>query len=128
MTATTNALAMALPYEYDRSRLVAVLRVIEQRINALAFTGAKTTWNPGSIADGDCDTTTLAVPGVREGVKQHCRVAAPYDLQGLQATAHVSADDQVTIVLSNRTGSPVNLDEGEWGVMVETFPVAQSII
>lgn len=108
--------------EYNRAQLAAIFREIEAALNRIIFAGDVVTWNPGDIVDGDTDSTTATVPGAKVGSKQSVRVFPPYDLQGLQVTAHVSADNTVTIVLSNLTGSNVNLDSGEWGVMVEFFP------
>jgi len=118
----TLQVSQQLGAEYNRAQLVAVLQEMERVINRLAFAGGSVTWNPADTADGDEVATTVAVPGVRVGVKHSVRVFPPYDLQDLQATGHVSADDTVTIVLSNSTGSSVNLDEGVWAVMVESYP------
>lgn len=41
-------------------------------------------------------------------------VAAPYDLQGIIATASVTASGQVKVALFNPTGSPVDLASGTW--------------
>lgn len=108
--------------EYNRAQLVAILQEMERAINRLAFAGGSVTWNPGDILDGDEEATTVTVPGVRAGVKHSVKVFPPYNLQDLQATGHVSANDTVTIVLSNSTGGGVNLAEGVWAVMVEAYP------
>jgi len=118
----TLQVAQRLGAEYNRAQLVAVLQEIEKVLNRIVYVGAVVTWNPGDIADGDDDSTTVTVPGVKVGAKQSVRVFPPYDLEELQATGYVSADNTVEIVLTNSTGSNVNLAEGEWGVMVEFFP------
>lgn len=118
----TLQVSQRLGAEYNRAQLVSILQEIEKVVNRIVYVGAVVTWNPGDIADGDDDSTTVTVPGVVAGVKQSVRVFPPYDLQELQATGYVSADDTVEILLTNSTGSNVNLDEGEWGVMVEFFP------
>ena len=46
------------------------------------------------------------------------QVAAGVSLAGLTATAYVSATDTVTVVLSNLTGSPVDLASTTWRVRV----------
>lgn len=66
---------------------------------------------------------TVVVPGVRANVYANVRVFPPYDLQGLDCGGYVSDDDEVTIVLTNDTGSPVNLANGTWRVLVENFPL-----
>jgi hypothetical protein len=118
----TLQVSQRLGVEYNRAQLVSILQEIERAVNRIIYVGAVVTWNPGDIADGDDDSTTATVPGVVVGAKQSVRVFPPYDLEELQVTAYVSADNTVEIVLTNSTGSNVNLAEGEWGVMVEFFP------
>jgi hypothetical protein len=76
-------------------------------------------WNPGDLADGDQETSSsITVSGAELG--DFVLVSAPYDLQGLQATAHVDAADSVKISLVNETGGNVNLVSGTWKVKVLT--------
>lgn len=77
---------------------------------------ATTTWDPASIADGDGETKSLTVTGAALG--DFVQVAAPYDLQDLQATAYVQAADTVEIRLDNNTGGAVDLASGTWKVRV----------
>ena len=75
------------------------------------------TWNPGTIANsGGASLTGLTVTGAALG--DLAIVAAPYDLQGLQATAYVSAANTAVIRLNNLTGGSVTLGSGSWRVRV----------
>ena len=69
-----------------------------------------------SIAQGETQTFTVPVPGAQRG--GHAFVAYTKDLQGLLCTAHVSATDTVSIILSNFTGGSVTLAPGAFKVMV----------
>lgn len=73
------------------------------------------TWNPGTLATGSGATSSgVTVTGVALG--DFARVAAPYDLQGVLATAYVSASNTVVVRLQNQTGSSVTLASGTWRV------------
>jgi hypothetical protein len=75
------------------------------------------TWNPGAIASGGgASLTGLSVTGAALG--DLAIVAAPYDLQGLQASAYVSAANTAVIRVTNLTGSTVTLGSGSWRVRV----------
>ena len=75
------------------------------------------TWNPGAIAaGGGASLTGLTVTGAALG--DLAIAAAPYDLQGLQATAYVSAANTAVIRVTNSTGSTVTLGSGSWRVRV----------
>ena len=76
-----------------------------------------TTWNPGAITNSSgALSSALTVTGAALG--DFAMVAAPYDLQGLDATAYVSAANNVKIRLSNLTGSTVTLASGTWRVRI----------
>jgi hypothetical protein len=78
---------------------------------------ATTTWNPGAITNSSGTlSSALTVTGAALG--DFAMVAAPYDLQGLDATAYVSAANTVKIRLSNLTGATVTLASGTWRVRV----------
>jgi len=78
---------------------------------------ATTIWNPGTIAASSGATSSaLAASGAAFG--DFAIVAAPYSLQGVQATAYVSAADTVVIRLTNLTGAGVTLASGTWRVRV----------
>ena len=76
------------------------------------------TWDPGSIASGAQATTSVTVSRTKVSNGLFVQVAAGVSLAGLTATAYVSATDTVTVVLSNLTGSPVDLASTTWRVRV----------
>jgi hypothetical protein len=110
-----------VPQRYDAGSFVRLLREYSEELTRLTTYAGTTTWDPGSIANGGNATTTVTVPGALTGVLHSVRVFAPISLQGLQATGYVSADETVTIVLSNTTGGAVDLASAEWGVVVENM-------
>ncbi|MDD4616063.1 MAG: DUF2793 domain-containing protein [Alphaproteobacteria bacterium] len=74
-------------------------------------------WTPGTVAAG-AGATSSAVTVTGAALGDLATVAAPYDLQGLQATAYVSATDTAVIRLTNLTGASVSLGAGTWRVRV----------
>ena len=78
---------------------------------------AMTTWTPGAIANAaGLTSSALTVTGAALG--DLAMVSAPYDLQGIQATAYVNAANSVVIRLTNLTGATVTLASGSWRVRV----------
>jgi hypothetical protein len=78
---------------------------------------ATATYNPGTIASGAGQTSSaITVTGAALG--DFVMVTAPYDLQGVTATAYVSAANTVKIQLANLTGGGVTLGSGTWRVRV----------
>lgn len=78
---------------------------------------ATTTWNPGSISNGaGATSSSITVTGAALG--DFASVAASYDLQGLSASAYISASNTVKIQLNNNTGGSVSLGSGTWRVRV----------
>ena len=78
---------------------------------------ASLTWNPASIADGDGVTSSnITVTGAEFG--DSVSVAAPYSLQGIQASAYVSGANTVNIRLENNTGGAIDLASGDWYVNI----------
>ncbi|HUY68253.1 MAG TPA: DUF2793 domain-containing protein [Alphaproteobacteria bacterium] len=74
-------------------------------------------WDPGAITSGaGLTSSSVTVTGAALG--DLAIVAAPYDLQGISATAYVSASDTAKIQLANLTGSSVTLGSGTWRVRV----------
>ena len=62
-----------------------------------------TTWNPGSLLPGQSELSPgITVTGAVSG--QFVIVTAPYDLQGMIASAHVSGSDTVKILLQRPDG------------------------
>lgn len=66
---------------------------------------------------------TVTVTGVVAGVDEVIRVVPPVGITtGLSVqNAHVSADDQVTLRLDNRTGSGIDLASGTWRFVIGRF-------
>lgn len=79
------------------------------------FNGAATI-DPGSLVDGSGATVTITVTGAAFG--DYAMFAAPYDLQGITATAYVSAANTVSIRLQNETGGTIDLASGTWKAKV----------
>ena len=75
------------------------------------------TWNPGAIAN-TAGVTSTAVTVTGAALGDLVVVSAPYDLQGIQATAYVNATNSAVIRLSNSTGASVTLASGSWRVRV----------
>ena len=74
-------------------------------------------WNPGAIANGSGLTSSgVTVTGAALG--DFVQVAAPYDLQGVIATAYVSEANTAAVRLQNQTGGSVTLASGTWRVRV----------
>ncbi len=73
-------------------------------------------YTPTAIENGATVVLSVSVPGAQLG--GHTFVSYTKDLKGLLCTAHVSATDTVSIILSNFTGAPVTLDAGSFKVMV----------
>ena len=74
-------------------------------------------WNPGAIANGS-GVTSSAVTATGAALGDFACVAAPYDLQGVIATAYISAADTAVVRLQNQTGGSVTLASGTWRVRV----------
>lgn len=80
---------------------------------ATPFLEVSASWTPGTLASGGgASLTGIALSGAAFG--DFVMVAAPYDLQGLVATASVSAANTLVIRLQNGTGAGVTLGAGSW--------------
>lgn len=91
-------------------------RVQSKWVNTRYLTGA-VTWDPGSLGDGVGETSAdITVTGAAFG--DFVQVAAPYDLQGITATAYVQAADVVKIRIQNESGGTIDLASGAWTVRV----------
>ena len=71
--------------------------------------GSKT-HNPGSVAGGAQETTTVSVPGASLGDYASCSFSL--DLQGMLISGYVNATDTVTCVFHNGTGGALDLASG----------------
>lgn len=74
-------------------------------------------YNPGNLVDGDGVTTTITVTGAELG--DYARVTYSLDLQGITATAWVSAANTVSVRLQNETGGAIDLAPGILRARVE---------
>jgi hypothetical protein len=72
-------------------------------------------WNPGNLVDG-AGVTSLDIPITGLGFGDFVMVAAPYDLQGVIATAYVAASGIAHIRLQNESGVAVDLADGQWSI------------
>lgn len=68
------------------------------------------TWDPASVANGASAFTLLTVPGAVLG--DYAEVAFSLTVANMSISAFVSAADTVTVVLTNNTGSAVDLGSG----------------
>lgn len=72
-------------------------------------------WTPGAISNASgltSSTQTLS----NAALGDFAIVTAPYDLQGLVATAYVNAAGSIKVRLNNLTGASVTLAAGTWRV------------
>ena len=74
------------------------------------------TWDPASVADGASVTTTVTVTGVTIG--DFCLASFSLSLGALSMTAHATAVDTVTVVLTNNSGGPLDIASGTLKVRV----------
>lgn len=80
---------------------------------------ANTTWDAGSIADGDLEAKEITVTGVALG-DFVIAVSFSLDVADLVLNAQVTAANTVTAVLANNTGSAVDLGSGTLRVVTMT--------
>ena len=73
------------------------------------LTGSKV-YDPGSLADGAGETTTVTVTGATLG--DYARATFSLDLQGITLTAWVSAADTVSVRFQNESGGSLDLASG----------------
>lgn len=77
---------------------------------------ASATWDPTSISSGASTSTSFTCSGAEMGFL--ATASFSLDLQGLTISAYVNATNSVTVVLTNNTGSPVDLGSGTVRVLV----------
>lgn len=73
------------------------------------FQGSKT-YDPGSLSDGQGETTTVTVSGARLG--DYASASFSLNISGITLTAYVSANDTVTVRFQNESGGTVDLASG----------------
>ena len=75
------------------------------------------TWDPAELLDGAGATSAnIALVGAKLG--DYISVAAPYDLQGIIATAYVKSTNLVSIRIQNETVGTIDLASGVWKVKI----------
>lgn len=75
------------------------------------------TLNPANLVDGAGET--LQVTGVVGAtLGDWVLISAPYDLQDINVTAYVQANDTVEIRIQNESGSTINLGSGIWRILI----------
>jgi hypothetical protein len=72
-------------------------------------------WEPGTIASGSQATTTIEAPGAALGDKVLVALTT-IGAEALILSAHVSAANEVTVVLANLTGVSKTIAEGTLSV------------
>ncbi len=108
----------------NRARLIGPASTADVEITLPAVTGTvgvwlsgSATWDPAELADGAGETSaSITVTGAAVG--DFALVSAPYDLQGILATAYVDATNSVKVRLQNETTGTINLGSGTWRVRV----------
>ena len=83
---------------------------IEDSVLASDAFNASASWNPSDIVDGNEDANDITIAGAALG--DFCLVGFSLDVQDLVLDAQVTSTDTVTVVLSNNTGTAVNLGSG----------------
>ena len=79
------------------------------------------TWDPGNVNNGAQTTTTVTATGVTLANASLVTAGFSLDLQGMQLTAYVSANDVVTCILRNGTGGAIDLASGTLRVGVTRY-------
>lgn len=83
----------------------------------LAVVSTTITFDPPSLLTNAIAVSTgITVTGAALG--DHVQLYSPYDTQGIDAQAAVSAADTIVINLHNRSAGTVDLASGTWGVVV----------
>lgn len=98
------------------TRLYDLFRQIDRELKQYH---GEATINPADLAAGATTTAIATVVGASIG--DSVSVFPPYSLQGIVASAYVSADEEVTLVLFNPTGGAINLAEGLWKFKAEKY-------
>jgi len=86
------------------------------RLQPFSVLWGSSTYNPGSLADGAGDTTTVAVTGAALG--DFVQAAFSNDLQGITVTAWVSSASTVSVRFQNESGGTLDLASGTLRVRV----------
>lgn len=104
---------------YSTTLSALVYKDLSNVVHPLYYTTLNGTlvFDPPNIISGSTALSTgITVTGATLG--DYVLVAAPYDLQGLAATAYVSAANTVKICINNNTAGAIDLASGTWKVRV----------
>jgi hypothetical protein len=74
------------------------------------YLSGSTTWNPGSLADGAGESTTVTVTGAVLG--DFAIASFSNDVQNITLSAYVSSDNTVAVRLQNESGGTLDLASG----------------
>lgn len=84
----------------------------------LVIVSTTVTFDPPSLATGVFAVSTgITVTGAAIG--DRVELYPPYDTQGIDAQANVSAANTIVINLHNRSAGTVDLASGAWGVVAK---------
>lgn len=84
---------------------------------AAAYGAGSLSWSPGALASG-AGATSAAISVAGAAFGDYVLVSAPYDLQGVLASAYVNAAGTVCLRVQNQTGASVTLGAGTWNVRI----------
>lgn len=101
--------------DFDTNTTDTLFNVVLSKYEQLLF--GSTTWDPGSISDGDEQTQTVTVTGAALGDFVEA-VSFSLDVQDLELSAQVTVANQVTATLSNSTNGAIDLASGTLRVRV----------
>ncbi len=121
ITAETADGSIDLGYGSDADYWGSCLHVDATGTCNTVLTGS-TTWDAGSIADGDEEAQDVTVVGVALG--DPVLVTMGVDVADLVVQASVTAEDTVTVLLANNTGGAIDLASTTVEVMILKAPRA----
>lgn len=121
LTAETADGSVDLGYGTDADYWGSCLHIDATGSTSQVLTGSET-WDPGVIGDGNEEMEEVTVVGAAIG--DPVIVSHTSDLADLELTASVTAEDTVTVVLSNSTGGDINVLTGLLEVSILKAPRA----
>lgn len=98
-------------------RLLDRVATLETQERATSPLKGSTTWNPGSIANGSSSSTTCPCPGAVVGDVAYASFDQMPDGDWM-ISAHVAVNDQVRVVVYNRSGGALDMPNGTVKVRV----------
>lgn len=113
------ALRLRKPPSVSEQRDARAVEYFFNEIYKLLSIAGSRTYNVPSISAGGKETFTITVAGAQADEEQTVIVGVPSTFNtDLVPWGFVSDDDEVTVVLYNPTGSPINPDEATYTVRV----------